>query len=191
MNEEEKRVAAKQSLEAKYTRVNKLKEDRELRKQNLRAKMEEMQLDPEKQQQAEVLHNRTETEHLRAQRLKLSVADFEQLDIIGRGAFGDPSFTEHPHSPQPPQPHPPYGHAALAEAYTAPSSLCVVLAPFLKPLLVWNSAADSRSSSRAPRQSPSDARQLPMQLVARLRNESDDSGVGALRAALLQFAQPE
>ena len=55
MNEEEKRVAAKQSLEAKYTRVNKLKEDRELRKQNLRAKMEEMQLDPEKQQQAEVL----------------------------------------------------------------------------------------------------------------------------------------
>jgi serine/threonine kinase 38 len=89
MNEEEKRVAAKQSLEAKYTRVNKLKEDRELRKQNLRAKMEEMQLDPEKQQQAEVLHNRTETEHLRAQRLKLSVADFEQLDIIGRGAFGE------------------------------------------------------------------------------------------------------
>jgi len=51
MNPEEKRVAAKQCLEAKYTRVNKLKEDRELRKQNLRAKMEEMQLDPEKQEQ--------------------------------------------------------------------------------------------------------------------------------------------
>ena len=34
--------------------------------------------------------------------------------------------------------------AALAEAYTAPSSLCVVLAPFLKPRLVWNRAADSK-----------------------------------------------
>ena len=89
MNPDEKRIAAKQCLEAKYTRVNKLKEDREMRKQNLRAKMEEMQLDPETQQEAEYLHNRTETEHLRSQRLKLSVQDFEQLDIIGRGAFGE------------------------------------------------------------------------------------------------------
>ena len=89
MNPDEKRIAAKQCLEAKYTRVNKLKEDREMRKQNLRAKMEEMQLDPEKQQEAEALHDRNETEHLRAQRLKLTVQDFEQLDIIGRGAFGE------------------------------------------------------------------------------------------------------
>ena len=89
MNPDEKRIAAKQCLEAKYTRVNKLKEDREMRKQNLRAKMEEMQLDPEKQQEAEALHDRNETEHLRAQRLKLTVQDFDQLDIIGRGAFGE------------------------------------------------------------------------------------------------------
>ena len=89
MNPDEKRIAAKQCLEAKYTRVNKLKEDREMRKQNLRAKMEEMQLDPEKQQEAEALHDRNETEHLRAQRLKLTVQDFEQLDIIGRGACGE------------------------------------------------------------------------------------------------------
>ena len=89
MNPDEKRIAAKQCLEAKYTRVNKLKEDREMRKQNLRAKMEEMQLDPEKQQEAEALHDRNETEHLRSQRLKLTVQDFDQLDIIGRGAFGE------------------------------------------------------------------------------------------------------
>ena len=44
MNPDEKRIAAKQCLEAKYTRVNKLKEDREMRKQNLRAKMDQMQL---------------------------------------------------------------------------------------------------------------------------------------------------
>jgi len=60
-----------------------------MRKQNLRAKMEEMQLDPEKQQEAEALHDRNETEHLRSQRLKLTVQDFDQLDIIGRGAFGE------------------------------------------------------------------------------------------------------
>lgn len=89
MNPDERRVAAKQSLEARYTRVNKLKEDRELRKQNLQQKMEEMQLDADKQTQAVELHNRTETQHLRAQRLKLTVADFDQLDIIGRGAFGE------------------------------------------------------------------------------------------------------
>jgi len=47
-------VAAKQSLEARYTRVNKLKEDRC------------------KQTQAVELHNKTETQHLRAQRLKLT-----------------------------------------------------------------------------------------------------------------------
>ena len=89
MNAEDKRVAAKQALESKYTRVNKLKQDRELRMQNLKDKMAQIGLDPEKQSQAVDMHHRAESEHLRAQRLKLTVADFEQLDIIGRGAFGE------------------------------------------------------------------------------------------------------
>ena len=47
MNAEDKRVAAKQALESKYTRVNKLKQDRELRMQNLKDKMAQIGLDPE------------------------------------------------------------------------------------------------------------------------------------------------
>merc|ERR1740133_785518 len=48
-----------------------------------------MQLDPEKQQEAEALHDRNETERLRSLRLKLTGQDFDQRAIIGRGAFGE------------------------------------------------------------------------------------------------------
>ena len=48
-----------------------------------------MQLDDDKKSHVLEQHAKSESEHLRAQRHKLSVADFDQLDIIGRGAFGE------------------------------------------------------------------------------------------------------
>lgn len=89
MSAEDKRVLTKQYLESRYTRVNRLKQERELRRQSLQSKMSAMALDEDKKELALEHQNKSESEHLRAQRHKLSVADFEQLDIIGRGAFGE------------------------------------------------------------------------------------------------------
>ena len=55
----------------------------------LEKKMETLELDAAGKQLAVRHHYRVESEHLRAQRAKLTAADFEQLDIIGRGAFGE------------------------------------------------------------------------------------------------------
>jgi len=89
MNTEDKRVVAKQFIESRYTRVNKLKEDREARKQTLQAKMNELGIDENNQHLALERHQENESRHLRATRGKMSVEDFEQLTIIGRGAFGE------------------------------------------------------------------------------------------------------
>ena len=89
MDADSARVAAKQYLESRYTRVNRLKEARESRKKDLEKKMETLELDAAGKQLAVRHHYRVESEHLRAQRAKLTAADFEQLDIIGRGAFGE------------------------------------------------------------------------------------------------------
>ena len=89
MDADSARVAAKQYLESRYTRVNRLKEARESRKKDLEKKMETLELDAAGKQLAVRHHYRVEREHLRAQRAKLTAADFEQLDIIGRGAFGE------------------------------------------------------------------------------------------------------
>ena len=48
MNAEDKRVITKQYLESRYTRVNKLKQERESRRVTLQARMEEMRLDESK-----------------------------------------------------------------------------------------------------------------------------------------------
>jgi len=89
MNPEDHRVVLKQSIEARYTRVNKLKEAREARRTSLQQKLQELQVEPQQQELAMEAHTRQETDHLRSSRAKLSVQDFEQLDIIGRGAFGE------------------------------------------------------------------------------------------------------
>lgn len=79
----------KRMIEARYARVNHLKEQRERRKETVVAKMEELQLNDE--QKSKVLDEtaKLESEHLRSQRNKISLNDFEQMDIIGRGAFGE------------------------------------------------------------------------------------------------------
>jgi len=89
MNVEDKRVITKQLLESKYAKVHKLKQEREQRKEELQKKMQALQIDEDKKSQ--VLENsaRLESEHLRNRRNKMSVDAFEQLDIIGRGAFGE------------------------------------------------------------------------------------------------------
>jgi len=89
MNPEDRRVVLKQSIEARYTRVNKLKEDREARRNTLQQKLAEMKVQPEQHNLAMEWHSQQETKHLRSSRQKLTVDDFEQLEIIGRGAFGE------------------------------------------------------------------------------------------------------
>jgi len=89
MNAEEKRLMLKQSIEARYTRVNKLKTDRAVRAQSVERQLEELDLDPEEHAHWIEQHKASETAHLRASRQKLGVRDFEPLDIIGRGAFGE------------------------------------------------------------------------------------------------------
>ena len=84
-----KAVAIKMLLESRYTRVNAYQQERGRRKQELEAKTEALRLDEEKVQQVQLASARLESEHLRSRRRKMSVEAFEQLDIIGRGAFGE------------------------------------------------------------------------------------------------------
>jgi len=79
----------KQSIESRYSRYNKLKEDRALRQMTVQNELQNLDLDPEERAQAIEQHKAAETAHLRASRQKLCLDDFEQLDIIGRGAFGE------------------------------------------------------------------------------------------------------
>lgn len=91
LSQEDKRVITKQLLESRYTRVNKYQEERERRKQELAARTEAMRLDEEKKASVMQSSAKLESEHLRARRAmpKMTVDAFEQLDIIGRGAFGE------------------------------------------------------------------------------------------------------
>ena len=77
-------------LESKYAKGgNRHKEGRHARAQSLAQRMDQMQLDPEQRTRAEEQARAHETEHLRLARQKMSVDNFEMLDIIGRGAFGE------------------------------------------------------------------------------------------------------
>jgi len=89
MNAEDKRVVVKQCIESRYARLSKLKTEREQRKQSLQAKMNELGIDEDSKSLALERHNKEESEHLRLMRDKMSVDNFEQLAIIGRGAFGE------------------------------------------------------------------------------------------------------
>jgi len=84
-----KHADLKRLIESRYARVGQLKEERERRKTDLEARMEAMRLDEEKKSQVLDHSARLESEHLRSRRNKMSVDAFEQLDIIGRGAFGE------------------------------------------------------------------------------------------------------
>lgn len=79
----------KRLIESRYARVNQLKQDRERRKGDLEARMESMRLDKEKKNLVLDHSAKLESEHLRSRRNKMSVDAFDQLEIIGRGAFGE------------------------------------------------------------------------------------------------------
>lgn len=49
-------------------------------------------LNPEQQKQAQLALQQAETEMLRQRRNKISVRDFENIKLIGRGAFGEVWF---------------------------------------------------------------------------------------------------
>ncbi|XP_058097159.1 uncharacterized protein LOC131242491 [Magnolia sinica] len=85
----QKAAAAKQIIEDHYRNYLQGLQDRKERRQTLQRRAEEAQVSSEEQQ--EMLRNleRRETEYMRMQRRKVGIDDFEQLTIIGKGAFGE------------------------------------------------------------------------------------------------------
>nr|XP_027093295.1 serine/threonine-protein kinase tricorner-like isoform X1 [Coffea arabica] len=85
----QKAAAAKQFIENHYKNYLQGLQDRKDRRRALQRKAEEANVSSEEQE--EMLRNleRRETEYMRSQRHKVGIDDFEQLTIIGRGAFGE------------------------------------------------------------------------------------------------------
>lgn len=59
------------------------------RRQTLQRRAKEAQISIEEQQEMMRNLERKETEYMRLQRRKVGIDDFEQLTIIGKGAFGE------------------------------------------------------------------------------------------------------
>ncbi|XP_010263542.1 PREDICTED: serine/threonine-protein kinase tricorner-like isoform X2 [Nelumbo nucifera] len=85
----QKAAAAKQFIENHYKNYLQGLQDRKERRWALQKRAQEAQISNEEQQ--EMLRNleRKETEYMRLQRHKVGIDDFEQLTVIGRGAFGE------------------------------------------------------------------------------------------------------
>ncbi|GAV90096.1 Pkinase domain-containing protein/Pkinase_C domain-containing protein [Cephalotus follicularis] len=85
----QKAAAAKQFIENHYKNYLQGLQDRKERRRALQMKAQEAQVSNEEQE--EMLRNleRRETEYMRLQRRKVGIDDFEQLTVIGKGAFGE------------------------------------------------------------------------------------------------------
>ncbi|XP_030537869.1 serine/threonine-protein kinase tricornered isoform X2 [Rhodamnia argentea] len=85
----QKAAAAKQLIENHYKNHLQGLQDRKDRRRALQRRAQEAQVSSEEQQ--EMLRNleRKETEFMRLQRRKVGMDDFEQLTVIGKGAFGE------------------------------------------------------------------------------------------------------
>ncbi|XP_010269845.1 PREDICTED: serine/threonine-protein kinase tricorner-like isoform X2 [Nelumbo nucifera] len=85
----QKAAAAKQFIENHYKNYLQGLQDRKERRWALQKRAQEANVSNEEQQ--EMLRNleRKETEYMRLQRHKVGIDDFEQLTIIGKGAFGE------------------------------------------------------------------------------------------------------
>ncbi|KAF3446653.1 hypothetical protein FNV43_RR11833 [Rhamnella rubrinervis] len=85
----QKAAAAKQFIENHYKNYLQGLQDRKDRRRALQRKAQEAQISNEEQE--EMLRNleRRETEYMRLQRRKIGIDDFEQLTLIGKGAFGE------------------------------------------------------------------------------------------------------
>ncbi|KAJ6335202.1 hypothetical protein OIU78_011939 [Salix suchowensis] len=85
----QKAAAAKQFIENHYKNHLQGLQDRKERRRALQRRAQEAQVSNEEQE--EMLRNleRRETEYMRLQRRKIGIDDFEQLTVIGKGAFGE------------------------------------------------------------------------------------------------------
>ncbi|KAF8030545.1 hypothetical protein BT93_E2852 [Corymbia citriodora subsp. variegata] len=85
----QKAAAAKQFIENHYKNYLQGLQDRKDRRRALQRRAQEAQVSSEEQQ--EMLRNleRKETAYMRLQRRKVGIDDFEQLTVIGKGAFGE------------------------------------------------------------------------------------------------------
>lgn len=89
LSAEDRAKATKAFLESRYNQVSKPKQQREKRRVTLEAEINQLKLADEEKSVLLEQQAQRETEFMRMQRQRLSPDDFEQLTIIGRGAFGE------------------------------------------------------------------------------------------------------
>ncbi|XP_021898597.1 serine/threonine-protein kinase tricorner isoform X2 [Carica papaya] len=85
----QKAAAAKQFIENHYKNHLQGLQDRMERRRTLQRKAQEAQVSNEEQEEMMRNLERRETEYMRLQRRKVGIDDFEQLTVIGKGAFGE------------------------------------------------------------------------------------------------------
>ncbi|CAN6721573.1 unnamed protein product [Malus baccata var. baccata] len=85
----QKAVAAKQFIENHYKNYLQGLQERKERRRALQRKAQEDQIPSEEQEEMMRTLERRETEYMRLQRRKIGIDDFEQLTVIGKGAFGE------------------------------------------------------------------------------------------------------
>ncbi|KAH1065609.1 hypothetical protein J1N35_030596 [Gossypium stocksii] len=85
----QKAAAAKQFIENHYKNYLQGLQERKERRRALQMRAEEAQISSEEQEEMMRNLERRETEYMRLQRRKIGIDDFEQLTVIGKGAFGE------------------------------------------------------------------------------------------------------
>ncbi|KAB2076137.1 hypothetical protein ES319_A06G020800v1 [Gossypium barbadense] len=85
----QKAAAAKQFIENHYKNYLQGLQERKERRRALQRRAEEAKVSSEEQEEMMRNLERRETEYMRLQRRKVGIDDFEQLTVIGKGAFGE------------------------------------------------------------------------------------------------------
>ncbi|XP_060199438.1 uncharacterized protein LOC132627857 isoform X2 [Lycium barbarum] len=85
----QKAAAAKQFIENHYKNYLQGLQDRKERRWALQRRAQEAQVPSEEQEKMLRNLEKRETEYMRLQRHKVGIDDFEQLTVIGKGAFGE------------------------------------------------------------------------------------------------------
>ncbi|KAG5613089.1 hypothetical protein H5410_024370 [Solanum commersonii] len=85
----QKAAAAKQFIENHYKNYLQGLQDRKERRWALQRKAQEAQVPSDEQEKMLRNLEKRETEYMRLQRHKVGIDDFEQLTVIGKGAFGE------------------------------------------------------------------------------------------------------
>ncbi|XP_022768761.1 serine/threonine-protein kinase tricorner isoform X1 [Durio zibethinus] len=85
----QKAAAAKQFIENHYKNYLQGLQERKERRRALQRRAEEAQISSEEQEEMMRNLERRETEYMRLQRRKVGIDDFEELTVIGKGAFGE------------------------------------------------------------------------------------------------------